>query len=84
LKSDKENLDKENFSVRNRRDKVINRVSHALEKAGREAEIIPLCQCQADQTHDGYMRFIKHLRNEILTTSKTLKPNLTGLVSCFI
>lgn len=50
----------EEFSEKYRRDRLSNWIIEALEKAGRDPEIIPLCEKEVTET-GSYTRLVKHL-----------------------
>ncbi len=50
------------FSDMFRRDRLSNWLILALERAGRQVEIIPLCQQEAEKT-GSYLRLVEHLKN---------------------
>ena len=51
----------DSFSRNYRRDRLTNEIMRALENAGREEEIIPLCLKEAEKTYS-YERLVKRLR----------------------
>lgn len=61
LKQYKPAKGKDNFSRNYGRDRLSNRLIIALKNAGREEEIIPLCEREAKKT-DSYIRLVNHLK----------------------
>ncbi len=55
------NKDEDNFSGNYHRDNLTDKIICALENAGREKEVIPLCMVEAENTNS-YTRLIKLLR----------------------
>ena len=77
------------FSRNYERDQISNWVIHALERAGRRKEIIPLCEAEAPIT-DSYERLVRNLLREnrlgeaeqwIFRGIKKLGNGLPGIVS---
>jgi uncharacterized Zn finger protein len=62
LNSFSSNKGKEDFPFISQHDKTINLIIKALEKSERKSEVIPLCQSQVEQSSQGYLRLIEHLR----------------------
>lgn len=54
------NVQKNDFSQTSTRDQISHWAIHALEQAGREQEILPLCEVEADKT-DSYDRLVSRL-----------------------
>jgi len=52
---------KDDFSWRHRRDRLTDWLITALDNAGRDEEIIPLCEQEADKT-DSYVRLVNYLK----------------------
>ena len=59
----KHSKNKSDFHRNYVRDRFTNWIIHALERAGRNAEIIPLCETEAQET-GSYTRLVKHLISE--------------------
>jgi len=52
---------KDNYSLKYRRESLVDWIVHALRKAGRSAEILPICEKEARIT-DSYVRLVNELR----------------------
>jgi len=87
LKPDILGRGEDTFHRNYRRDLLTNWLIHALESAGRDDEIIPLCQSEAKVT-GSYIRLVKRLMEQqqweeaehwIIEGIRTLSPELSGI-----
>ena len=85
LKSDKDLDSSRNY----KRDEISNWAIHALEKAGRKKEVIPLCEAEAEKT-GSFVRLVKRLIEDrryedaerwVHNGIKILGNNLPGIVA---